>query len=74
MPALDRRGRARLRDRVPVGRPAGRGPLTAESWRGAVAKRVRELPWDAIVADARPFLESGEEMATKAEVLGLPGW
>ena len=29
-------------------------PLTAQAWRGAVAKRVRELPWDAIVADARP--------------------
>ena len=53
---------------------AGRGPLTSESWRGAVAKRVRELPWDAVVADARPFLENGEEMVTKAEVLGLLGW
>ena len=48
-------------------------PLTAQTWRGAVAKRVRELPWDAIVADARPFLESRELMATKGEVLGLLG-
>ena len=52
---------------------AGREPLASETWRGAVAKRVRELSWDEIVADVRPFLESGEEMATKAEVMGLLG-
>ena len=49
----------------------GVDPLSSRTWRGAVAERVEALPWEAIVADVRPFLESGEEMATKAEVLGL---
>ena len=52
---------------------AGDELLTSQTWRGAVAERVRGLPWEAIVADVRPFLESREEMATKAEVLGMLG-
>ena len=46
-------------------------PLDAGTWRGAVAERVEELPWDAVVADVRPFLERGEEMIGKVDLLGL---
>ena len=45
--------------------------LTPGTWRGVVADRVAALPWDAVVADVRPFLANVEEMATQEEVLGL---
>lgn len=47
--------------------------LDAGTWRGVVAERVAALPWDAVVADVRPFLERGEEMVGKGDVLGLLG-
>lgn len=46
-------------------------PLTCGTWQGEVADRVAKLPWDAVTADVRPFLESGKGMAGKGEVLGL---
>ena len=46
-------------------------PLDAGTWRGVVAERVEGLSWDAVVADVRPFLERGEEMVGKRDVLGL---
>ena len=46
-------------------------PLTAGTWGGAVAERVEGLPWEAIVADVRPFVESGKEMMARDEVLGM---
>ena len=46
-------------------------PLDADTWRRAVADRVAGLSWDEIAADVRPFLEHGEEMATRKEVMGL---
>lgn len=46
-------------------------PLDADTWRGVVAKRAGGLPRDAVVADVRPFLERGEKMAGRADVLGL---
>ncbi len=47
--------------------------LTAGTWRRAVAGRVEGLRWDAVAADVRPFLERGEAMAGKRDVLGLLG-
>ena len=47
------------------------GSLDAGTWRGVVAERVAGLPWDAVAADVRPFLERGEEMVGKGDVLGL---
>ena len=49
----------------------GAVPLDTGTWRGVVAERVEGLPWDMVVADVRPFLERGEEMAGKGDVLGL---
>ena len=46
-------------------------PLDAGTWRGVVAERVEGLPWDAVVADVRPFLERDEEMVGKGDVLRL---
>jgi len=48
-------------------------PLDVGNWRVAVAERVEGLPWDAVVADVRPFLERGEEMVGKGDVLDLVG-
>ena len=46
-------------------------PLDAGSWRGALARRLEGLRWDSLVADVRPFLERGEEMIGKGDLLGL---
>ena len=46
-------------------------PLGPDSWRAAVGTRVQALHWDAVTADVRPFLESGEEMVGKGDVLAL---
>ena len=46
-------------------------PLDRGTWRRVVAGRLVELPWDAVVADVRPFLERGEEMMGRADLLGL---
>ena len=46
-------------------------PLDAGTWRGAVATRVRDLPWDAVVDDVRPFLEREAEMLGREDLLGL---
>lgn len=46
-------------------------PLTGKTWRSAVARRVEELPWDRVVADAFPFLGDAQTMPTRAELLDL---
>jgi len=46
-------------------------PLDEGTWRQVVAERVAGLSWDAVVADVRPFLERGEEIVVKRDVLGL---
>jgi len=46
-------------------------PLDACTWPGVVAKRVKGLSWETVVADVRPFLEGDEEMVGKGDVLGL---
>ena len=47
--------------------------LNARTWRAVVAERVAGLPWDAVAADVRPFLERAGEMVGKRDVLGLLG-
>ncbi len=46
-------------------------PLTADSWREAVARRLAGLPWSGISTDVRPFLERQEEMPSRQEVMAL---
>jgi hypothetical protein len=38
-------------------------PLTATTWAGTVAARVRALKWEALADDVRPLLESAEDRA-----------
>jgi hypothetical protein len=37
-------------------------PLREETWRPAVAARLQGAAWDTVVADVRPFLESGASL------------
>ena len=46
--------------------------VTGETWRASMAERVRNLDWDAIHGDVRPFLERGVGMAGRGELLRLP--
>ena len=46
-------------------------PMTSETWRLAVARRVEELPWDSIVADVVPFLEDPQTVPAPEELLAL---
>lgn len=46
-------------------------PLAEDTWREAVAGRVRRLCWDEVEADVRPFLGGSGEVAGKREVLEL---
>ena len=46
-------------------------PMTSETWRLAVARRVEELPWDSVVADVLPFLEDPQTVPTPEELLAL---
>ena len=50
-------------------------PLTPESWRTAVRRRLREADWQRVVADVQPFLEPAADSAlltpgNLAQVLG----
>ena len=45
--------------------------LTDDTWRPAVAARVAGVEWKAVDADIRPFLESGNEVPARADVLDL---
>jgi len=38
-------------------------PLTPESWRAAVRRRLREADWQRVVADVQPFLEPAADSA-----------
>ena len=46
-------------------------PLTGETWRLAVARRVEEMPWDRVRADVLPFLEGPQTLPTREELLAL---
>lgn len=35
---------------------------TEQTWRRIVSRRVEQLPWDRVVADVRPFVESGDDV------------
>ena len=45
--------------------------LTRDTWRAAVAARIAGVEWKAVEADIRPFLESGEEVPARADLLDL---
>ena len=45
--------------------------LTNDTWRQAVATRVGDVEWEAVEADIRPFLEMGNDMPSRADVLDL---
>jgi hypothetical protein len=38
------------------------GTLTAETWKGHVAERIRAIDWEKVQADVRPFLEDAGEL------------
>jgi hypothetical protein len=38
------------------------GALTNETWREAVRARLRDVSWEAIRSDVRPFLEGSESV------------
>lgn len=48
-------------------------PLDEGTWRSRVAEKVRELPWEKVVQDVRPFLEDAREieLVTRENVLAL---
>lgn len=48
-------------------------PLDEATWRLRVAEKIRELPWERVVQDARPFLEDVREieLVARENVLAL---
>ncbi len=50
--------------------PAARA-LTEGTWRETVAAKVGGVEWKAVEADIRPFLESGNDVPSRADVLDL---
>lgn len=49
------------------------GSLTPETWRLPVAAKIRDLDWDRVTADVRPFLEKAGEidLVTRENTLKL---
>lgn len=49
------------------------GSLTPETWKVPVAVKIRDLAWDRVIADVRPFLEKAEEidLVTRENALKL---
>jgi len=47
--------------------------LTAATWRQAVAARIAGVEWKAVEADIRPFLESGNDVPARSDLLDLLG-
>lgn len=45
--------------------------LTKDTWRETVAARIAGAEWKAVEADIRPFLESGNDVPARADVLDL---
>lgn len=47
--------------------------LTPSSWKGAVRRRIAEMPWARIVSDVRPFIEREADLAlmTRETLLSL---
>jgi hypothetical protein len=50
-------------------------PLTESNWRHTVRNRLQTLTWDQVVADVRPFLEPGADLAllTRENVMQVLG-
>ena len=45
--------------------------LAEDTWRATVAARVAGVEWTAVEADVRPFLESGQDVPARNDVLDL---
>lgn len=41
--------------------------LGAPDWRNAIARRLRDLDWQRVVADVRPFLERDQDVESMQE-------
>ena len=46
-------------------------PLTGDTWRPAVARRVEDLRWERVRPDVSPFLEGPQTLLTREELLAL---
>ena len=46
-------------------------PLTEDTWRSAVARRVETMSWEHVRADVSPFLEGPQTLLTREELLAL---
>lgn len=46
-------------------------PLTGETWRSAVARRVETMSWESVRADVAPFLEGPQTLLDREELLAL---
>ena len=49
----------------------GLSPLTGDTWRSAVARRVEDMPWERVRADVAPFLEGPQPLLSREELLAL---
>ena len=46
-------------------------PLTEDTWRSAVARRVETMSWESVRADVAPFLDGPQTLLTREELLAL---
>jgi hypothetical protein len=49
----------------------GHAPLTEDTWRASVARRLKALAWERLTADVAPFLEGSETMPRRDDLLAL---
>ncbi len=50
-----------------------KAPLSEATWVAAVRARLRSVPWEALAAEVRPWLESADDRAllTRETITGL---
>lgn len=46
-------------------------PMTEDTWRAGVARRLEDLPWERLTADVAPFLEGAGTMPGRDDLLAL---
>ena len=46
-------------------------PMTADTWKADVARRLAGLPWERLTADVAPFLEGSGTMPRRDDLLAL---
>lgn len=46
-------------------------PMTQDTWRAGVARRLEDLPWERLTADVAPFLEGSGTMPRRGDLLAL---